>query len=261
MKRERLSQASIARNLETAFVGKNVIYYPQITSTMETARGEALRGVAEGTVVIADKQTAGRGRLERGWLSPEGCIALSVVLYPESKYLSSMIMVASMAVVSAVNAITGLQPQIKWPNDVLINDKKVCGILVESGTKDADTHYAVVGIGINVNIDAGCLKDVALPATSLSVELGGEVSRLEMVRRLLVEFERLYLLAKEGDAVYRQWRDRLVTLGRQVTARCGEKVYEGTAEAVDSDGNLLLRQSGGDTIRIAAGDVSLQKQP
>jgi len=259
MMKEKLSPATISHNLATSFIGKKVIYYPQIASTMKAARGEALRGDAEGTVVIADEQTAGRGRLERGWLSPEGCIALSIVLYPELKHLSSLIMVASLAVVNAVDTVTGLQPQVKWPNDVLIGDKKVCGILVESGIRDKNTHYAVVGIGINVNIDAGCLKDLVVPATSLSAEMGKEVSRLEMVRRLLVEFEWLYLLAKEGDAVYRQWRDRLVTLGKRVTARCGEKVYEGTAEAVDGDGSLLLRQSGGNTVRIAAGDVTLQQ--
>ena len=170
-------------------------------------------------------------------------------------------MVSSLAVVNTIKSVTGLDAQIKWPNDVLIDDKKVCGILVESGVKGRDIHYAVIGIGININLDAASLKDVATPATSLSAETGKEVSRLEIVRQLLLEFERLYLLAQEGDAVYRQWRDRLITLGRQVTASCGEKTIEGIAESVDRDGSLLLRQPGGDTVRIAAGDVTLRKRP
>ena len=258
---EKLSQAGIMQNLPTSFIGRNVFYYSQITSTMEAARQKALEDAAEGTIVVAAKQICGRGRLKREWQTPEGCVALSLILYPELKYFPALVMVSSLAVVNTIKSVTGLDAQIKWPNDVLIDAKKVCGILVESGVKGRDIHYAVIGIGININLYAASLKDVATPATSLSAEIGSYVSRLEMVRRLLVEFERLYLLAKEGDAVYRQWRDRLVTLGRQVTARCGEKVYEGTAEAVGRDGSLLLRQSGGNTVRIAAGDVTLQKQP
>jgi BirA family biotin operon repressor/biotin-[acetyl-CoA-carboxylase] ligase len=256
---EELSTASISHDLATSFVGRRAVCYKSLASTMETARQAVLEGAAEGTAIVTEEQTAGRGRLRREWLTPRGCVAVSVILYPELKHLPSLVMVASLAVTNAINVVTGLEPQIKWPNDVLIDGKKVCGILVESGVQAKDTHYAVIGIGINVNLDIGCLGNVAAPATSLSEETGGYVSRLEVVRQLLVEFERLYLLAKEGDAVYRQWRDSLVTLGKQVTARCGEQVYAGTAETVDRDGSLRLRRPDGSTISVAAGDVTLQQ--
>ncbi len=212
----------------------------------------------EGTVVIADEQTAGRGRIERRWLSPRGSIALSVILYPDIAYLPSLIMVASLAVAHTIKAVTGLQPQVKWPNDVLINGKKVCGILIESSVREGTVDYAVMGIGINANLGAADFSGFS--ATSLSDELGKDVSRLELVRRLLVEIERLYLSLTGGDDVYREWRDSLVTLGRTVRARLGETEYQGTAESVDRDGSLLLRSPDGSRHRIPAGDVTLCDQ-
>ena len=125
-----LSADSISRDLETRFVGQRVMYYPSLTSTMEAARQEAQQGVVEGTVVVAGEQTAGKGRLKRAWLSPGGNIALSVILRPGVADLSSLIMLASLAVVHSIETVTGLKSQIKLPNDVLINGKKVCGILI-----------------------------------------------------------------------------------------------------------------------------------
>ncbi|MFH1663068.1 MAG: biotin--[acetyl-CoA-carboxylase] ligase, partial [Chloroflexota bacterium] len=177
----------------TSLIGKRVYYYHQLGSTMEIARGKALEGAAEGTLIIAGEQVAGKGRLQRTWQSPPGCIALSVILYPEIDCLPCLIMLASLAVVNTIKDITGIQSGIKWPNDVLINGKKVCGILVESEIKNKGIDFAIIGIGINVNLKAECLEEMALPATSLSDELGREIPRLEVVRRLLVEIEKLYL--------------------------------------------------------------------
>ena len=254
-----LSKESVTRGLETRFVGKRIIFYSKIASTMEVARRKALQGAPEGTVVITDEQTAGKGRIERIWLSPKGCIALSVILYPKMAYLSSLIMVASLAVAHAIKEVTGLQSQIKWPNDVLINGKKVSGILIESGVRDNNIDYAVIGVGINVNLEAACLGNVASPATSLSDELGKNVSRLEIVRRLLPEIERSYLLAQDSKVVYQEWRDSLETLGRKVRASSGGRIYEGIAESIAEDGSLLLRCPDGRLTRILAGDVTLQK--
>jgi BirA family biotin operon repressor/biotin-[acetyl-CoA-carboxylase] ligase len=127
-----LSSADITNNLNTRFVGQRVIYYPSVASTMEVAKREAQKGAAEGTIIIAGEQTAGKGRRERLWLSPKGSIALSVIFYPDIVYLPSIVMLASLAVVHAIEAATGLKAQVKWPNDVLVHGKKVCGILVES---------------------------------------------------------------------------------------------------------------------------------
>jgi BirA family biotin operon repressor/biotin-[acetyl-CoA-carboxylase] ligase len=256
--REELSAISITDGLETRFIGQRVLHYRKLPSTMVAARGEALAGAVEGTVIIAEEQTAGKGRLGRQWLSPRGSIALSVILYPQTSRLTSLIMVASLAVVKAIESVTGLKPQIKWPNDVLIKGKKVCGIIVESGVSGKDKTYAVIGIGINANVETERIGKVMLPATSLFDELGGEVSRLDLVKRLLIEMERLYLLAQDSGVVYCEWRDNLVMLGEKVRASYGDRVYEGVAESVDEDGNLMIRLRDGSLKKFAAGDVTLR---
>ena len=251
-----LSPEAITSGLETRFIGQRVIYQTKLASTMEVAKVEARRGAPEGTVVIAGEQTKGKGRMERTWLSPRGGVYLSIILYPTRDYLPSLIMAASLAVVHSIKAVTGLQSQIKWPNDVLIGGKKVCGILIESSLRGRTVNYAVIGIGINANLKTADLVDISLAATSLSDELGREVSRLELVRKLLSEFERLYL-SLPGEAVYQEWRDSLITLGRKVCARSDSAVYEGTAESVGRDGSLLLCRPDGNLISVPAGDVTL----
>ena len=255
---ERLSSASVSRGLETRFVGQRVIYYPSLTSTMEVARREAQQGATEGTVILADEQTAGRGRLERVWLSPRGNIALSVILCPGLSCLPSLIMLASLAVAHSIEAVTGLKAQIKWPNDVLINGRKVCGMLIESDVQGNTVNYTIIGIGINVNLRPADFPDILPIATSLSHELGRDVSRLSVIRCLLVEIERLYLTLSGGGSIYQEWRDSLVTLGKKVRVKWGETVYEGIAESVATDGSLLLRGSDGSLTRIVAGDVTLR---
>ena len=253
-----LSPAAITNHLETRFIGQRVIYYPSLTSTMEVAKREAQQGAAEGTIIIADEQTAGKGRMKRLWLSPRGSIALSVILYPDVAYLPSLVMLASLAVVHSIEAVTGLKAQVKWPNEVLINSKKLCGILVESELRRDIVNYAIVGIGVNVNLRLADFPEILSIATSLSDELGREVSPLELIRRLLVEIERLYLALPAGESIYEEWRDRLVTLGRRVSVNWGTTSYEGIAESVASDGSLLLRHSDGSLTKIVAGDVTLR---
>jgi BirA family biotin operon repressor/biotin-[acetyl-CoA-carboxylase] ligase len=225
---------------------------------MEVARREAQQGAAEGTVILADEQTAGRGRLERVWLSPRGNIAFSVILYPGLSCLPSLIMLASLAVVHSIEAVTGLKAQIKWPNDVLIDGRKVCGMLIESDVQGSTVNYSNIGIGINVNLRPTDFPDILPIATSLSHELGRDVSRLSVIRCLLVEIERLYLTLSGGGSIYQEWRNNLVTLGKKVRAKWGETVYEGIAESVDTDGSLLLRGPDGSLTRVVAGDVTLR---
>jgi len=225
---------------------------------MEVARREAQRGAAEGTVIIADEQTVGKGRIKRTWLSPRGNIALSIILYPSVVYLTSLIMLASLAVVYSIESVTGLKPQLKWPNDVLIKGRKVCGILIENDVRGNRVDYAIIGIGINVNLRLADFPELSTIATSLSDELGRELPRLDLIRRLLVEVERLYLALPSGEPIYEQWRDRLVTLGRRIEVRWGKTIYEGIAESVVRDGSLLLRRSDGSLTKIVAGDITLR---
>ncbi len=253
-----LSPAAITSNLETHFVGQRVIYYPSVVSTMVVAKQEAQQGAVEGTVVIADEQTAGRGRLRRVWLSPKGNIALSVILYPSVAYLPSLVMLASLAVIHSIEAVTGLKSQVKWPNDVLINGKKVCGVLVESVVRGDIVDYAIIGIGVNVNLRPYDFSEIQTTATSLSDELGRDVSHLNVIRCLLIELERLYLALPAGDSIYQEWRNSLVTLGRRVQVKSGKTIYKGVAESVARDGSLLLRHPDGSLSKIVAGDVTLR---
>jgi len=252
-----LSPASITNNLDTRFIGQRVIYYPRLTSTMDVAKREAQQGAVEGTIVIADEQTAGKGRLKRAWLSPKGSIALSIILYPSLLYLPSLIMLASLAVVHSIESVTGLKSQVKWPNDVLVNGKKVCGILIESDVRGNMVDYTIMGIGINVNLRLSDFPEILPTATSLSNELGRGVSRLSLIRQLLVEIERLYLTLQAGGSIFEEWRDSLVTLGKRIRLKSGKTIYEGIAESVASDGSLLLRQSDGSLTKIVAGDATL----
>jgi len=259
MEGDSLSAASVSKDLETRFVGQRVIYYRSLTSTMEVARREAQQGAAEGTVILADEQTAGRGRLKRAWLSPRGNIALSIILYPSLANLPSLIMLASLAVVHSIEAATGLRSQIKWPNDVLINGRKVCGILIESDVQGNTVNYSIIGIGINVNLRLADYPEILPIATSLSDELGRDVSRLNVVRCLLVAVERLYLALSAGGSIYEEWRDSMVTLGQRVRVKTDQAIYEGVAESVTSDGSLLLRGLDGSLNKIVAGDVTLRE--
>ncbi len=258
---EELTQKSLTQGFETKFTGRRVYYHSELGSTMEEARREALKGVAEGTFIITGEQTSGRGRLGRNWQTPQGCIAMSVILYPKMKKLPHLVMLASLAVVNTIREITGIDADIKWPNDVLINGKKICGILVESGMNKKNACYAVIGIGLNINLDVASLEEAAATATSLSDETGGHLSRLEVTRKLMLEIEKLYLQAKkDSDAVFRQWQGKLETTGREIGVRCGEQVYRGMAESVEEDGSLNLRLADGSLKKINAGDVTLQKQ-
>ena len=256
---ENLSAASVSKDLETRFIGQQVLYYPVLTSTMDVARQEAQQGVAEGTVVLAEEQTAGRGRMERVWLAPGGNITLSVILRPALSHLPSLIMLASLAVVHSLEAVTGLKAQIKWPNDILINGKKVCGILIESDLQGSTVNYTIIGIGINVNLEPDYFPEIQMTAVSLSSELGEDVSRLSVIRCLLVEMEKLYRILLDGGSIYEEWRDGLVTLGERVRATTGDTIYEGVAESAARDGSLLLRSPDGSLTRIVAGDVTLRE--
>ena len=245
-------------NFNTRFIGQHVIYYPSLPSTMEVAREAGWQGAVEGTVVVVDEQTAGWGRRQRSWISPQGGIALSIILRPSIQHLPPMIMLASLAVTDAIESVTGLHTGIKWPNDVLIGGKKVCGILIENQMRGSNLEFTVVGIGINVNIDPSVYPEIADIATSLSAELGQPVSRSELLQKLMVEVEKLYLDIKAGQSLHQRWRERMVILGKEVQIIEEGKVEQGVAEDVDVDGSLLLRHSDGSLTRIIAGDVTLR---
>jgi BirA family biotin operon repressor/biotin-[acetyl-CoA-carboxylase] ligase len=253
-----ISAESITEGLGTRVIGRSVLYFPSVTSTNDVAKEKAAGGAAEGTVIIAGEQTAGKGRLKRRWLTPGGNIALSVVLRPGLLLLPSMIMLASLAVVRSIEAVTGLKPGIKWPNDILVDGKKVCGILIENDIRGKKVNYSVIGIGINIAPEMPDIARTRYPATSLSAELGEKVSRRDIIRRLLSEMDEMYLDLSSGGSVFVEWRESLVTLGTEVRIAAGETVCEGIAESVNEDGSLLLRDKDGSLVTVVAGDVTLR---
>jgi BirA family transcriptional regulator, biotin operon repressor / biotin---[acetyl-CoA-carboxylase] ligase len=248
----------ITRSLNTRFIGQRVLYYPVLGSTMDDARREALWGARAGTVILADQQTNGRGRVQHNWLSPEGCLAFSVILKPNLDYLPYIVMLSSLAVVYAIRAVTGLRPQIKWPNDVLINDKKVGGILVENDIRKNTLHHSIIGIGVNANINLLEFPEIAAMATSLSDQVGREINRQDLLCRCLTEMDTLYQLFPDTGYIVQQWQKNMVTIGQKIQIVWKDKVVTGIAESVSSVGNLILRTSEGKQVEIIAGEVNLQ---
>jgi BirA family biotin operon repressor/biotin-[acetyl-CoA-carboxylase] ligase len=163
-------------------------------------------------------------------------------------------------VVHSIETATGLKTQIKWPNDILIGGKKVCGILIENEVKRNRVAHAIIGIGINVDLNVADFAEISNTATSLNKESDRVVSRTKIIRSLLTELERLYLALPAGEPIYEAWRDRLATLGKRVKVKSGDRTLEGTAEAVDESGALMLRHADGTLTRVIAGDVSLREE-
>ncbi len=259
MTRTDLDIEAVRRAGSGRVVGCRVLYHRVLGSTMDEARGLAGDGAPEGTVVIAEEQTAGRGRLGRPWVSAPGRnLSLSVVLLPTSAQLRYVNMAATLAVSGAIAAITGLAPAVKWPNDVMIDGRKVSGILVESSVAGGGTVFAVVGIGLNVNLDPSAFPEIEEVATSLFRETGTLLDRTTVLLALLERLDSLYGSVKRGRSLTDEWAGQLETLGRSVRVRWGDRLLEGRASGVDGDGNLLLAQPDGSTVTVVAGEVTLQ---
>jgi BirA family biotin operon repressor/biotin-[acetyl-CoA-carboxylase] ligase len=248
----------VEARLTSEVIGRKLIHLRSATSTQDIARREAEGATVEGTAVIAEEQTAGRGRLGRPWISPAGKnIYVTLVLRPDLGQLRVLGMAAPLAVARAVECVTGLATALKWPNDVLISGRKLAGVLIDSELSGGEVRYALVGIGINVNFDIPEDSEIASIATSLKRESGRQVSREDLLAALFSEFEALYLRVAP-ESVRGAWRERLETLGREVTVTFRGTVHEGLAEDIGADGSLLLRRADGSQLVIEAGEVTLR---
>ncbi|MHB1455509.1 MAG: biotin--[acetyl-CoA-carboxylase] ligase [Armatimonadota bacterium] len=234
--------------------------YRRIPSTNDIARAMAGRGASEGTVVVAETQSAGRGRPGRDWVSPPGTgLYLSVVLRPKAS-MGDFWQTAFVMAVSAADAIyeaTGLDVQLKWPNDVLINERKACGILIETFIGDEKGSPAVIaGIGINVNT-LEFPPEIAHKATSITMELGGPIEVGSIESSLLSSVNKWYTLYNEEgfDPIISRWRELDCTYGRHISVDTPDGLEEGTALGVEDDGSLLIRRPDGTRIPIHAGET------
>ena len=251
----------LAKLLNTSFVGRGEMVYRQsIESTQNIAISLAEKGEVN-TVVIAEQQSGGRGRMKRKWLSPRGGVWLSVVLKPAVPTVTSTMLpfVAAIAVCDAIREATNLAATLKWPNDVMVAGKKVAGILLDLSAEAETVNYAVIGIGINANVDASKLKidREGKPAvTSLMDELGHDVNRLQLTKLLLEKIELFYMaLEKNGPAaIVAEWCKRSDMMGKKVNVIQQDKRYDGIAADVNDDGSLRVRTTKGD-MNVTSGDV------
>lgn len=269
-----LGPEEIRRRLSTRFLGRQVLYYPLVGSTNDVAKEVAEKGAPEGTLVVADQQSAGRGRLKRSWFSPPGSgIWMSLILRPRVSLAQAprYTLVVGVAVAEAIRSLTGLAAGIKWPNDVLIRGRKVAGILTELRAEPEAVAYAIVGVGINVSQPADAFPpELRGIATSIAAELGQAhgsepaVTRAELIADILNRLEADYLsLPPTGLGVLRQrWVNLSVTLGEPVAiSDVGGEIFRGRAVDLQEDGSLVVEGERGERRAFIAGEVTLLRLP
>ncbi len=255
-----LNESEITQRLSTRIIGADYKHLSVTHSTQDDVSTAGRAGAAEGLTITADEQARGRGRFRRSWMSPPGAsLLVSILLRPNPELLPSLSMICALAVPRAIRRVSPqLDPEIKWPNDILIGGRKVCGILVEVVRGDSEEgQFAVAGIGVNVNWDTASIPEIADASTSLSRETGGEVSRVDLLCALLEEMDALYLDAQEGHDIFGQWRSALVNLGKRVNVSGSDATFEGLALDVEPSGGLVVQTDDGQRRVVHAGDVTL----
>ncbi len=255
---DRLSADDLKAQTRTQIIGREILVFEQTTSTNDIVAHLARSRAAEGLVVFAESQTKGRGRLGRTWVSPRGKgLWFSVLLRPgfPRSAATRLTVAGSVAVASAIRKTTGLDARIKWPNDVTIAGKKVAGILTELRAEGDEILTAILGIGIDVNCRAAEIP--AEVATSLLIETGQPHDRAALAAEVLAALDHFY--RADFDAVVAEWARLSTTLGRQLLVKVGTRRIEGHAQALDSDGALLLRLDDGRIERIVGADAMVEK--
>jgi BirA family transcriptional regulator, biotin operon repressor / biotin---[acetyl-CoA-carboxylase] ligase len=256
--------SDVKRGLRTRTVGRELVYLAETGSTNTLALDLAQKGAKDGTVVIAETQTGGKGRLGRTWVSPRGNLYLSVILRPAVPVHKAPLitLMGAVAVAAVVREHLEVPAGIKWPNDVLVSGKKVAGLLTEMSAEPDRIRHIVLGIGVNVNMDARELPpDVRRTATTLAAESGAPLDRTAFVQELLAGLDHWYqrFLKNETD-VLKAWEGLNITLGNRVTVSGTGKRLEGLARSVDAEGRLILELDDGTRLPVAAGDVTIMKR-
>ncbi len=253
----------VETRLHTKRMGRPVYYFDSIDSTNLYAKKLAEEGAPEGALVIADEQTAGRGRLGHNWTTPKGtAIAMTVMLRPDLPLdrIAMVTLVVGMALTKAVRELYDLPVGIKWPNDLVVNGRKLSGTLTEMSAEITKVSYIVIGVGINANVTQFPeeLKDTA---TSLCLELGQEVNRAELIALSMNYFEQYYeVFCKTGDLsqLKDEYNEYLLNLGRVVRVMQPGEEFTGTAEGIDEMGQLLVRKDDGELVSVYAGEVHVR---
>ncbi len=264
-KSDRMTPTDIQLGLETKIFGRKIVYQEETNSTQTIANELVMNDAPEGTIVLAERQLKGRGRLQRNWLTSDGkAIAMSLILRPSisPKVAPQLTLLTAVAIASAIEKVTELQPSIKWPNDILINKKKVCGILTEM-QGDADCiRSVVIGIGINVNqVEEDYPLELSDIATSLRIEKGKSFLRANLIQIILAEFEKYYelFLDKGFKPIKILWESYAISLGKQIKATTLNEVIIGNAIGITDEGQLLIEDSEGKIHTIYSADIAINK--
>jgi BirA family transcriptional regulator, biotin operon repressor / biotin---[acetyl-CoA-carboxylase] ligase len=258
-----VTENKIRLGLQTSTLGQVIHYEESVPSTQKIAHDLAGNGAVEGTLVIADEQTAGRGRLMREWHSSLGNgVWMSLILKPHlpPQKAPQFTLITAVAVVQAIEEVTELQPQIKWPNDILINGKKVTGILTELQAESDKINSIIIGIGMNVNHSIDHFPDeIQSIATSLAIEQGAQLSRAKVVQTILERMESLYTLyMKEGfTPIKLLWESYAVSIGKRIRARTINGTIEGTALGITAEGVLKIEDQAGIVHQIYSADIEV----
>lgn len=254
---DRLFASEVSRGLNTKIMGKKIFYFDTVSSTMDIAVQLGMKGLPEGTVVLAETQTKGRGRLGRVWFSPKyKGIYLSLLLRPRilPNEAPALTLLAAVSICESIKEVIDLETRIKWPNDIIIHNKKVAGILTELSAEMDEIRFVVVGIGLNVNNDK---KSSLASITSLKEQKKESINRIILLQEILRKIELNYQLFHEGSStsIIEKWRRYNLTLNKRVRVTCHKKHIEGTAIDIDADGGLLVRNDSGLVEKVMAGDV------
>ncbi len=262
---DKFEPALVQHYLTTKNFGRALEVHETISSTNSRAKELAQSGAAHGTLVVAERQSSGRGRLGRSWESPEGLgLWMSLILRPSfpPRFAPRMTVLAGLAVVQAISRITGLEAFIKWPNDIIINSKKLCGILTEMQADPDLIDYIVLGIGMNVNTQKEDFPiELRDSATSLKLEKGEHIDRCKLLAELLAVFEDLdnrYLKTGDFSEILNEYKEKCITLGRTVRVTGPTEAFEGTAVDLTDDFELIVETKSGESRKVFSGDVSVR---
>jgi BirA family biotin operon repressor/biotin-[acetyl-CoA-carboxylase] ligase len=259
-----LRRSDIEQKLKTKIIGKDIHLLSEVASTNTLAMEMASKGAPEGTVVIAETQTGGKGRLGRKWISPRGNLYLSVILRPDipTHKAPLITLMGAVALASVIRTQCKVQATIKWPNDILISGKKVAGLLTEMSAEPDRIKHIALGIGVDVNMALDELpSDIRALTTTLACEAGEKIDRTSLLRQLFIDLDHWYqIFLKSHASVLMEWEKLNMTVGNRVAVGGLGETLEGLAQGIDSEGRLIIRLDDGAIRTVAAGDVTILKR-
>ena len=262
---EYLNRNEILDGLNTKTIGKELYLFKEVMSTNTVAKFLSENDVSNGTVIISEKQSGAKGRLGKSWESPLGGIWLSLVVKPNVDHskIPMITLATGVAVVKTLERIGIENAEIKWPNDVMINDKKVCGILTEAITKFNSIESVIIGVGIDANFNVNVLsEELQEGTTTLDIELGHRVNENEIIRFFLEEFERIGILFEEGgfERILKEWRKYSYSIGKIVEVREPfSKSYDGYVLGISREGALVVEKIDGTLEKVISGECIIKK--